>query len=87
MHIIYKMSKRNFIVVVFKMLEFVPEGDELKPRLTKIMEGHPYKAYEIQINSWIEAQQCLDARLNKTNLDEMPEWMTKMLNVWTNTDQ
>ena len=51
------------------------------------MEGHQYKADEIQINSWIETQDCLNARLNKTILDEMPEWMTNMLNVWTNTDQ
>jgi hypothetical protein len=81
------MSGRNIIIVLHKMISFVPEEDELKRRLTKIMEGHPYKAYEIQINSWIETQECIDARLNKTNLDEMPEWMTKMLNVWTNTNQ
>ena len=81
------MSGRNIIVVLYKMISFVPEEDELKHRLTKIMEGHPYKADDIQINSWIETQDCLNARLNKTILDEMPEWMTKMLNVWTNTDQ
>ena len=81
------MSGRNIIVVLYKMISFVPEEDELKHRLTKIMEGHQYNADEIQINSWIETQDCLNARLNKTILDEMPEWMTNMLNVWTNTDQ
>jgi hypothetical protein len=82
------MSKRNFIVVVFKMLEFVPaEEDDLKRRLTKLMEAHPYKADEIQINSWIETQDCLENRFGEIKINEMPEWVSKMLNVWKNIEQ
>ena len=44
------MSSRNIIVVLNKMISFVPdEENDFKYRLTKIMEGHPYKANEIQI--------------------------------------
>jgi hypothetical protein len=82
------MSSRDIIVVLHKMISFVPdeEGD-FKYRLTKIMKGHPYKANEIQINSWIETQECIDVKLTNISPDEMPEWMSQLLKVWTNTDQ
>jgi len=82
------MSGRNIIVVLNKMISFVPteEGD-FKYRLAKIMKGHPYKADEIQINSWIETQECLDAQLAKISPDEIPEWMSQLLKVWANIDQ
>ena len=84
------MSSRDIIVVLNKMLSFVPDEekeDNFKYRLTKIMEGHPYKADEIKINSWIETQECLDAQLANISPDEMPEWMSQLLKVWTNTHQ
>ena len=77
---------RSLIVVLSKMISFVPEEeDDLKRRLTKIMEGHPYKADEIKINCWVNTQECLNARLDKINPDEIPEWMSQLLKVWTNT--
>ena len=65
----------------------MPEDDALRYPLTKIMEGHSYKADEIQINSWIETQDCLENRFGEIKINEMPEWVSKMLNVWTNTNQ
>ena len=81
------MSSRDIIAVLHKMISFVPEDDALRYPLTKIMEGHPYKADEIQINSWIETQDCLENRFGEIKINEMPEWVSKMLNVWTNTNQ
>ena len=82
------MSSRDIIVVLNKMISFVPdEENDFKYRLTKIMKGHPYKADEIQINSWIETQECLDAQLAKISPDEIPEWMSQLLKVWANIDQ
>ena len=51
------------------------------------MKGHPYKADEIKINSWIETQECLDSRVADISSDELPGWMAQLLKVWTNTDQ
>ena len=38
------MSPRNFITVITQMLIFVPEDDDLKDNLTKILDRYPYKA-------------------------------------------
>jgi hypothetical protein len=82
------MSSRDIIVVLHKMISFVPDEEEnFKYRLTNIMKGHPYKANEIQINSWIETQECLNSRLVDISSDELPGWMSQLLKVWTNTDQ
>jgi len=82
------MSGRNIIVVLNKMISFVPtEEENFKYRLTKIMKGHLYKADEIQNNSWIETQECIDSRLVDISPDEIPEWMSQLLKVWTNIDQ
>ena len=84
------MSSRDIIVILHKMISFIPDEekeDNFKYRLTKIMEGHPYKANEIQINSWIETQECLNSRLVDISSDELPGWMSQLLKVWTNTDQ
>lgn len=84
------MSSRDIIVILHKMISFIPDEekeDNFKYRLTKIMEGHPYKADEIKINSWIETQECLNVQLEKINPDEMPGWMSQLLKVWTNTYQ
>jgi hypothetical protein len=84
------MSSRDIIVVLHKMISFVPDEEKeenFKYRLTKIMTGHPYKADEIKINSWIEAQECLDSKLADISPDEMPEWMSQLLKVWTNNIQ
>ena len=82
------MSSRDIIVVLHKMISFVPDEEEnFKYRLTKIMKGHPYKEDEIKINSWIETQECLDSRVADISSDELPGWMAQLLKVWTNTDQ
>ena len=82
------MSSRDIIVVLNKMISFVPdEENDFKYRLTKIMKGHPYKADEIKFNSWIETQECLDSKLADISPDEMPEWMSQLLKVWTNNVQ
>ena len=81
------MSGRNLIVVLNKMISFVPEEDDLKRRLTRIMEGHPYKADEINIHSWIATQACLENRFGEIKINEMPEWVSQLLKVWTNTYQ
>jgi len=82
------MSGRNIIVVLNKMISFVPdEENDFKYRLTKIMKGHPYKADEIKINSWIETQEYLNSRLADISPDEIPEWMSQLLKVWANIDQ
>jgi hypothetical protein len=81
------MSPRNLITVLSNMISCVPpEEENFKRRLTKIMEGHPYKANEIKINCWYDTQNCLNDQLDKINPDEMPEWMSQVLKVWTNTD-
>ena len=84
------MSSRDIIVVLHKMISFIPDEekeDNFKYRLTKIMTGHPYKADEIKINSWIETQECIDSRFADISPDEMHEWMSKLLKVWTNNVQ
>ena len=82
------MSSRDIIVVLNKMISFVPiEEDDLKRRLTNIMESHPYKADEIKINSWIAVQDCLENRFGEIKIDEMPEWVSQLLKVWTNKEQ
>ena len=84
------MSSRDIIVVLHKMISFIPDEekeDNFKYRLTKIMKGHPYKADEIKFNSWIETQECLDSKLAAISPDEMPEWMSQLLKVWTNNVQ
>jgi len=37
------------------------------------MTGHPYKADEIKINSWIETQECINSKFANISPDEMPE--------------
>ena len=47
------MSSRDIIVVLHKMISFIPDEekeDNFKYRLTKIMKSHPYKANEISFN-------------------------------------
>ena len=82
------MSSRDIIVVLHKMISFVPDEEEnFKYRLTKIMTGHPYKADEIKNNSRIETQECLNSRLVDISSDELPGWMSQLLKVWANIDQ
>jgi hypothetical protein len=84
------MSSRDIIVVLHKMISFIPDEekeDNFKYRLTKIMKSHLYKADEIKFNSWIETQECLDSKLADISPDEMPEWMSQLLKVWTNNVQ
>jgi hypothetical protein len=80
------MSTRNFITVITQMLNFVPEDDDLKDNLTKILDRYPYKAPEIRITSWQEVQSCLIHRFSEIKPDELPEWASKMLKVWKNEE-
>ena len=78
------MAQRDFIITVTKMLSYIPEDDELKQSLKKILEKFPYKAPELRIIGWHEVQECLIERFGEINIEEQDVWIQNCLNVWTN---
>jgi hypothetical protein len=78
------MAQRDFIITVTKMLFYIPDDDELKQSLKKIIKKFSYKAPEIRIIAWQEVQECLIERFGEIKIEEQDEWIQNCLNVWTN---
>jgi hypothetical protein len=81
------MSKttREFAKVVIKMLSCIPEDDQLKEPLQKILEKSAYKAPELKYG-WEEVQECLINRFGEIKIDEQEDWIKKCLNIWKNIE-
>ena len=79
------MSKitRKFKDVINKMLPCIPDDDELKQPLEKILEKSEYKAPELNYG-WEEVQKCLINRFGEIKIDEQADWVKKCLNIWKN---
>jgi len=74
---------RNLDEVIADMLPFVPE--ELRQRLSHVLENIPYTPPEALDMRWLEVQQHLNAFLPES-IDELNDWQKKMLKVWTGKD-
>lgn len=80
------MSNRDFIEVVEKMLPYIPENDELKPRLQKLSEKYLYMAPEIASRIWGLAQDEIMKRFDKTSALDLPDWALTILKIWSNKE-
>ena len=80
------MSNRDFIEVVEKMLPYIPENDELKPRLQKLAGKYLYMAPEIAPRIWGLAQDEMIKRFDKTSALDLPEWALTILKIWANKE-
>jgi hypothetical protein len=80
------MSNRDFIEVVEKMLPYIPENDELKPRLKKLADKYLYMAPEIAPRIWGLAQDEMIKRFDKTSALDLPEWALTILKIWANKE-
>lgn len=80
------MSNRDFIEVVEKMLPYIPENDELKPRLKKLADKYLYMAPEIAPRIWCLAQDEMIKRFDKTSALDLPEWALTILKIWANKE-
>ena len=80
------MSNRDFIEVVEKMLPYIPENDELKPRLKKLADKYLYMAPEIAPRIWGLAQDEMIKRFEKTTALDLPDWALTVLKIWANKE-
>lgn len=80
------MSNRDFIKVIEKMLPYIPENDELKPRLQKLADKYLYMAPEIAPRIWGLAQYEIMKRFDKTSAVDLPDWALTILKTWSNTE-
>lgn len=80
------MSNRDFIEVVEKMLPYIPENDELKPRLQKLADKYLYMAPEIAPRIWGLAQDEMMKRFEKTSAIDLPDWALTVLKIWSNKE-
>ena len=80
------MSNRDFVEVVDKMLPYIPENDELKPRLQKLSENYLYMAPEIVPRIWTLAHHEIMKRFDKTSAIDLPDWALAMLKIWSNKE-
>jgi len=80
------MSNRDFIEVVEKMLPYIPENDELKPRLQKLADKYLYMAPEIAPRIWSLAQDEMIKRFEKTTALDLPDWALTILKIWANKE-
>jgi hypothetical protein len=80
------MSNRDFIEVVEKMLPYIPENDELKPRLQKLADKYLYMAPEIAPRIWGLAQDEMIKRFEKTTALDLPDWALTVLKIWANKE-
>ena len=80
------MSNRDFVEVVDKMLPYIPENDELKPRLKKLADKYLYMAPEIAPRIWGVAQDEIMKRFEKTSAVDLPDWALTALKIWSNTE-
>ena len=80
------MSNRDFVEVIDKMLPYIPENDELKPRLQKLAEKYLYMAPEIVPRIWGVAQDEMMKRFEKTSAVDLPDWALTVLKIWSNKE-
>jgi hypothetical protein len=80
------MSNRNFVEVIDKMLPYIPENDELKPRLQKLADKYLYMAPEIAPRIWGVAQDEIMKRFEKTSAVDLPDWALTALKIWSNKE-
>jgi len=80
------MSNRDFVEVIDKMLPYIPENDELKPRLQKLAEKYLYMAPEIAPRIWGVAQDEMMKRFEKTSAVDLPDWALTVLKIWSNKE-
>ena len=80
------MSNRDFIEVVEKKLPYIPENDELKPRLQKLAGKYLYTAPEIAPRIWGLAQDEIMKRFEKTSALDLPDWALTILKIWSNKE-
>ena len=80
------MSNRNFVEVIDKMLPFIPENDELKPRLQKLADKYLYMAPEIAPRIWGLTQDEMMKRFEKTSALDLPDWALTVLKIWSNKE-
>lgn len=80
------MSNRNFVEVIDKMLPYIPENDELKPRLQKLADKYLYMAPEIAPRIWGLTQDEMMKRFEKTSAVDLPDWALTVLKIWSNKE-
>ena len=78
------MSNRDFVEVIDKMLPYIPENDELKPRLQKLADKYLYMAPEIAPRIWGLTQDEMMKRFEKTSALDLPDWALTILKIWSN---
>ena len=80
------MSNRDFVEVIDKMLPYIPEHDELKPRLQKLADKYLYMAPEIAPRIWGLTQDEMVKRFEKTSALDLPDWALTVLKIWSNKE-
>ena len=80
------MSNRDFVKVVEKMLPYIPENDELKPRLQKLADKYLYMAPEIAPRIWGLTQDEMMKRFEKNSAVDLPDWDLTILKIWSNKE-
>jgi len=80
------MSNRDFVEVIDKMLPYIPENDELKPKLQKLADKYLYMAPEIAPRIWGLTQDEMMKRFEKTSALDLPDWALTVLKIWSNKE-
>ena len=80
------MYTRNFVEVVNRMLEHIPENDELKSRLQKLSDKYLYMAPEVATQIWGIAQKDIMKRFDKTSVLDLPNWALTLLKIWADKE-
>jgi hypothetical protein len=80
------MSNRDFIKVIDNLLPYIPEDDELKPRLQKLAEKYLYVAPEVAPRIWRLAHTEIMKRFDKTSFLDLPDWALTIFNIWANKE-
>ena len=80
------MYARSFVEVVNRMLEHIPEDDELKSRLQKLSDNYLYMAPEVEPQIWVIAQKEIMKRFDKTSVLDLPNWALTILKIWADKE-
>ena len=80
------MYTRNFVEVVNRMLEHIPEDDVLKSSLIKLSDKYLYMAPEVEPQIWVIAQKEIMKRFDKTSALDLPNWALTILNIWADKE-
>jgi hypothetical protein len=80
------MYTRNFVEVVNRMLEHIPEDDALKSSLIKLSDKYLYMAPEVSTQIWGIAQKDIMKRFDKTSALDLPNWALIVLKIWADKE-